>query len=67
MIAEEVIKEVSANIDEILSLRNKKTTKEDGSFVTEGDLKCQKIILELIYFFPILDLGLILADGPIEL
>jgi len=48
MIVEEVIKEVSANIGEILSLRNKKTTKEDGSFVTEGDLKCQKIILELI-------------------
>jgi len=48
MIVEEVIKVVSKNLSEILSLRNKKTMKSDGSFVTEGDVKCQKIILELI-------------------
>ena len=48
MILEEVIKVVSQNLSEILSLRNKKTMKPDGSFVTEGDIKCQKVILELI-------------------
>ena len=48
MIAKEVIKEVSNNLNEILSLRNKKTQKQDGSFVTEGDIKCQNIILDVV-------------------
>jgi len=48
MIAKEVIKEVSNNLKEILSLRTKKTLKKDGSFVTEGDIKCQNIILDIV-------------------
>tara|TARA_B000000460_G_scaffold120686_1_gene84975 strand:- start:2537 stop:3217 length:681 start_codon:yes stop_codon:yes gene_type:complete len=48
MIAKEVIKEVSNNLNEILILRNKKTQKQDGSFVTEGDIKCQNIILDVV-------------------
>lgn len=48
MITKEIINEISTNLPEILSLRDKKTKKEDGSFVTEGDLKCQKIILDYI-------------------
>ena len=42
MIAKEIIKEVSSHLEEILSLRRKKTQKQDGSFVTEGDIKCQE-------------------------
>ena len=48
MIAKEVIKEVSNNLKEILRLRTKKTQKKDGSFVTEGDIKCQDIILDIL-------------------
>ena len=48
MIAKEVIKEVSHNLKEILRLRTKKTQKKDGSFVTDGDLKCQEIILRVV-------------------
>tara|TARA_B110000014_G_C20100266_1_gene577429 strand:+ start:513 stop:1193 length:681 start_codon:yes stop_codon:yes gene_type:complete len=48
MIAKEIIKEVSSHLEEILSLRRKKTQKQDGSFVTEGDIKCQEIILDLL-------------------
>ncbi len=41
-------KEVLDNIPEILSLRDKKTLKEDNSFVSEGDLLCQDIIINLV-------------------
>ncbi len=48
MIAKEVIKEVTSNLGEILRLRTNKIKKEDGSFVTEGDIKCQEIILNVL-------------------
>ena len=48
MIAKEIIKEVSHNLKEILRLSSKKSKKKDGSFVTEGDIKCQDVILDII-------------------
>lgn len=39
---------VMSNLTEILSLRNTGRLKSDKSFVSDGDLFCQKIILDWI-------------------
>ena len=42
----EVCNIIENSLDEILSLRSKKSLKKDNSFVSEGDLLIQKIILK---------------------
>lgn len=44
----EIRNTIDANLSEILALRNTKKLKEDNSFVTEGDLLCQELILQVI-------------------
>ncbi len=39
---------IKNNLHAIIELRTKKTVKPDGSFVSEGDLLCEKLILSYI-------------------
>jgi len=39
---------INLNLADILSLRSKKTMKEDGSYVSEGDLLCEKLVKDYI-------------------
>ena len=43
----EVIKVITNDLDKILSIRTNKTAKDDGSFVTSGDIYVQEVICEL--------------------
>ena len=47
-ICNEIIKEIKSRLDEILSLRTKFVSKDDGSYVSEGDLLVQSIVLDQI-------------------
>lgn len=44
MICKEIKEIILENLESILSLRNQKTQKEDGSYVSLGDLLCEKLI-----------------------
>lgn len=39
---------VKAQLPEILSLRNTKKQKSDGSYVSEGDLLCERLVMEYV-------------------
>jgi myo-inositol-1(or 4)-monophosphatase len=39
---------IKKNLPRIIDLKDKKMMKEDNSFVTEGDLLCQKLIIDYI-------------------
>ena len=69
-ICKTIYQEILKSLPEILSLRNTKMLKEDGSYVSKGDLLCEKIAMDYInqldeeYFViseetPIEDLSLI--------
>jgi len=47
-ICNDLYESVLKKLDSILELRDKKILKHDGSYVTEGDLLCQKLLLEKI-------------------
>ncbi|HCD7968039.1 inositol monophosphatase family protein [Citrobacter amalonaticus] len=46
MFCKTVIDKIKENLEEILSLRDTKVKKEDDSYVSQGDLLVQKIIIE---------------------
>ena len=43
---------IENNLDEILSLRNTKQLKEDNSFVSRGDLFCEKLVKDYLGTLP---------------
>lgn len=45
---QKIIPLIKANLSQILSLRNEKELKDDNSYVSKGDLLCEKIIKEYI-------------------
>lgn len=47
-ICQSIVLIIKNNLDEILSLRNQKVLKSDNSYVSEGDLLCEKLIKEFI-------------------
>lgn len=47
-ICKNIYKLIIENLSKILQLRDKRIIKEDNSYVTEGDLLCQDIILDYI-------------------
>jgi len=49
-ICKDIDKIIKNNLQEILSLRSKRVLKSDGSYVTEGDLLCQKLILDYLNY-----------------
>lgn len=47
-ICTDIQKNISSNLDEILLLRNKKRLKIDKSYVSEGDLLCEELIIKCV-------------------
>jgi fructose-1,6-bisphosphatase/inositol monophosphatase family enzyme len=47
-ICSEIYDLIQQHLKEILKLRNSRKIKEDNSYVTDGDLLCQKIIIDYI-------------------
>ncbi|GAA5118451.1 inositol monophosphatase family protein [Luteolibacter yonseiensis] len=47
-ILDSIYEEVLKHLPQILSLRNQRVQKDDGSFVTEGDLLVQRLVMDLI-------------------
>ena len=45
-ISQQIKKIVEDNLDKILAGRLKRTLKEDNSFVTEGDMLCQNLVID---------------------
>jgi|SRR3989344_3197866 len=43
---------ISANLVNILQLRGKRMLKEDGSYVTKGDLLCQRLVIDYVKSVP---------------
>ncbi|MGV0923050.1 inositol monophosphatase family protein [Empedobacter tilapiae] len=48
MISNNIISIIKTNLPEILALRNTKILKEDNSYVSQGDLLCERLIKEFI-------------------
>lgn len=64
-ICEQLAEVVKENLSEILSLRNEKQLKEDNSYVSKGDLLCEKLVKDYIgTHFP--DYKLISEESPSE-
>lgn len=62
-ICNQIKKIIIENLDSILLLRNQKTQKEDGSYVSKGDLLCEKLIKNyLIENYP--DFYLVSEETP---
>lgn len=49
MICYQIKKIIIENLDSILVLRNQKTLKEDGSYVSKGDLLCETLIKNFLH------------------
>ena len=47
-ICKQVVDKIQAQLDEILSLRDQISEKDDGSYVSEGDILVQHIVFEAI-------------------
>lgn len=45
---QQVVHQVKANLNKVIKLRGQITLKEDGSYVSEGDLLVQEIVFELV-------------------
>lgn len=48
-ICNELIKIIQSNLDPILALRGKKVLKKDKSYVSEGDILCEKLIFDFFH------------------
>ena len=48
MIIEEIKNLIKVHLNEIMSLRNTKTLKADGSYVSQGDLLCENLVKQYI-------------------
>ena len=48
MIIEEIKNLIKVHLNEIMSLRNTKTLKDDGSYVSQGDLLCENLVKQYI-------------------
>jgi len=51
-ICSDIIKIIENNLEEILSLRNIKQLKKDNSFVSKGDLLCEKLVRDYLKTLP---------------
>ncbi len=65
MIIEEIKNLIKVHLNEIISLRNTKTLKDDGSYVSQGDLLCENLVKQYIKEnFP--DYALVSEESPEE-
>ncbi|MEA5257733.1 inositol monophosphatase family protein [Arcicella aquatica] len=65
MIIEEIKNLIQVHLNEIMSLRNTKTLKADGSYVSQGDLLCENLVKQYIKEnFP--DYALVSEESPEE-
>ena len=65
MIIEEIKNLIKVHLNEIISLRNTKTLKDDGSYVSQGDLLCENLVKQYIKEnFP--DYVLVSEESPEE-
>lgn len=51
-ICSDIQKIITNNLEKILALRNTKQLKEDNSFVSEGDLLCEKLVKDYLATLP---------------
>jgi len=63
-ICRKIFSKIDDHLEEILALRDTRRLKADGSFVTEGDLLCESLVMEFVAGLPV-DFVVISEESPL--